>query len=312
MSKLSRLSHVGGAKETTMGVAVAPTFFPPYTGSPDIEDINPEQRDESVRANDTLLQGVYPGALSSSISFGGRPHVDTFGHYLRAIIGPDTLGGGLNGLTGHTFKSNNTQPPSYTWTDFDTVEARAYPGCMLQELRISADTAGEAMYSVDWLGWQSAAASTPVPSSTTLQPLLGWQLGWSAGGVSSTRCVNTDIRVRREVEVIPGSDGSQTARETFAGPLEFSATSKLLFEDTTDRARFLTYAQAALVVSLTQPVASGAGLLQLTCSKASWNKAKLDRSGKYVTLDVEIDGIYNATDAGPVQAFLNSPNTGAY
>ncbi len=313
MSKLSRLSYVGLGKETVMGTAVAPTVFPPTTANGP-EDIIAPLRDESFRGNDSLLQGLYGGAADSTYDIAGMPYPDTFGNFLRAIIGPDVVTAPVAPatLSGHLFKSNNTQAPTYTLTDYDLVEARAFPGCLLSDLNIKIDTKGAVTYDAKWMGWPSAGAATPVPPFTALQPWLGWQLTWSAGGVSSTRVETTDLNFKRAVDMIAGSDGIQSPRESFAEGLGFTATAKILFEDNTDLNRFLTYAQQAVTATLTQPLSQGGAILAVTCSKASWNKAKRDMSGKYATLDVNIDGVYNATDAGPAQVTLTGPQATAY
>ena len=309
MSKLSRLQHVGGGKESTQGTAVVPTFTLPWTGA-DVEDVIEPIRDESIRANDSVLQGQYGGAAMSNLGFDFMLYPDVFPHHLRALIGPDTVTGA--GPYTHTFKSNNTQPPSYTWTHFDTVAARAFPGCMLGELGIKIDTKGSVVGSAKWVGWPSAAASTPTPSYSALQPYLGWQMTWSANAVSSSKVLSADITIKRDVDTQPGSDGTQAPRETFAGGLELECSAVIAFEDATDRDRFLTYAQNALVISLVQPAGLGGSTFAITVTKASWKKAKLNNSGKYVTLEVDISGIYNVTDAGAVSASVINAVSAAY
>lgn len=311
MSKLSRLSYNGLAKETVMGTAVPPVAFPPTSANAP-EDITAPLRDESYRGNDTLVQGIYGGAADSTYDIAGMPYPDTFGHFCRAIIGPDTVGTAVGGLSPHVFKSSGLQPATYTLTDYNLVEARAFVACMLGDLNIKIDTKGAVTYDAKWMGWPSAPAAVPVPPFTALQPWLGWQLTWSAGGVSSTRVETCDLNFKRQIDLIAGSDGIQSPRETFAEALEFSAAAKILFEDNSDLNRFLTYAQQAVTATLTQPVAQGGAILAVTCSKAAWNKAKRDTSGKYATLDVNIDGVYNAADAGPAQVTLTGPQATAY
>lgn len=313
MSKLSRLSHCGIAAETTMGTPVAPTIFVPWE-SFDPEDDIAEIRDESMKANDTVLQGLYPGIAQSMVSLGGKLYPGLAGFLLRAIIGPDTIGALSAGLYPHTFKTNLTQPKTYTITDvLPGVSARAYPGLMCSELTIKVDTgSGDATYDSKWVGWNSATASVPVPAYTDTEPFLGWQLLWSAGGTSSTRVENTTLSIKRDVSVIAGSDGTQSPRETFAGGLTFDASGNALFEDETDLNRFLAYGQSAVVATLQKPVARGGESLALTSTLATWKKAKPNRGQKYATLDFTIEGAYSATDAGPVQALLKNLASSAY
>lgn len=310
-AKLARLGHLGLAKEVTQGTPVVPAFFVPYRSVSPETTFNPI-RDESVRANSSVLQGLYQGAGESTFGFGGHPHMDTFGHLLAAIGLVDTVGATSGGRTAHTMKATAAQPPSYTITDFDVVEARAYPGMMLDELGLKVDVKGAVDYDAKWKGWPSAAAATPVPSFTAEEPLIGWELTFTAGGASSTRVQSAEWTLARGVEVIHGSDGNQSPRETFADGLQCDLKASVLFEDLTDYNRFLSYATHAVVGAITQPVARGDSALTLTMTSAVCHKAAQGRDGKYVTLDLELSGVYNVTDAGPVQALLRSTRATAF
>lgn len=93
MTQLSRLGWLGMFKEApgSPGTWGAPTIALPYTGSSGFEDMYAPLRDESVRANDTVLQGVYqgPGHAEWQIDLDAYP--DLVGHMLCATIGPDTV-----------------------------------------------------------------------------------------------------------------------------------------------------------------------------------------------------------------------------
>lgn len=310
-AKLARLGHIGLAKEVTMGTPVVPAFFLPYRSASPETVYNPI-RDESVRANSSVLQGLYQGHGESTYGFGGHPHMDTFGHLLAALGLVDTVGATTGGRTAHTLKATAAAPPTYTITDYDAVEARAYPGMGLDELSIKVDVKGAVDYDAKWKGWPSAAASTPVPSFTSEEPLIGWQLAFTAGGASTTRVQSAEWTFSRGVEIIHGSDGNQSPRETFADGLQANLKCSVLFEDLTDYNRFLSYAPHAISGAIAQPVARGDSSLTLTMSSAVCHKASQGRDGKYVTLDLELDGVYNVTDAGPVQAVLRSTRATAF
>ena len=311
MSRLSRLAYCGLGKEATMGTPVVPTVFPPLTGNSP-EDLTAPLRDESQRGNDARLQGLWPGVAESTYDHAGMVHLDSFGHYLRAIIGPDTVGAAVAGLSPHTFKGSNAQPPTYTLTGFNTLEARAFPGCMLQDLNLKIDTKGAVTFDGKWNGWQSAPAATPVPPFTALTPLLGWQLTWSAGGAATTAVETVDLKWNRPIDILAGSDGSQTPRESFGEDIAFTASGKMLFEDNLTAQRFFTYAQAAAVATLTPPASLGGGSLQVTATKAVWHKFKVDVSGKYAVADFDLEGVYNTTDGGPALVLLTGPQATAY
>lgn len=91
MTQLSRYGWLAMAKEAVAGTWLAPTVALPYTGSSGVEDMFGVLRDESVRNNDSVLQGVYqgPGHAEWQIDLDAYP--DLVGHMLAATIGPDTV-----------------------------------------------------------------------------------------------------------------------------------------------------------------------------------------------------------------------------
>jgi Phage tail tube protein len=90
MTQLSRLAVLGMAKETVIGTYVAPTVYIPFTGA-DYEDMYAQLKDESYRANDSVLQGMYQGGVEADWSIDLLAYADVVGHFLRAVIGPDTV-----------------------------------------------------------------------------------------------------------------------------------------------------------------------------------------------------------------------------
>lgn len=90
MTQISRLATLGLAKETTAGTWVAPTVGIPFTKA-DFEDMFTELKDESVRGNDTVLQGLYQGVAHCEWNIDVLCYPDLLGHFLCGVIGPDTV-----------------------------------------------------------------------------------------------------------------------------------------------------------------------------------------------------------------------------
>lgn len=95
MTQLSKLASLGIAKEATPGTWLAPTDFLPFTKA-DFEDTFASIKDESFRANDTNLQGVYQGVSEADWSIDIDAYPDLAGIFLRSIIGPDTVSAGIS------------------------------------------------------------------------------------------------------------------------------------------------------------------------------------------------------------------------
>jgi hypothetical protein len=92
---LSRLASLGLAKEATQGTYVVPTDSIPFTKA-SYNDAIDQLRDESIRANDAVLQGLYQGPWTTAWDIDTNAYPDITGHFLRGIIGPDTVVAGVS------------------------------------------------------------------------------------------------------------------------------------------------------------------------------------------------------------------------
>lgn len=389
MTALSKSAILGCAKETTPYTYQAPTFYVPFTKA-DYEDTTAEIKDESYRANDTSLQGLYAGVQDAMWQIDVMSYPDICGHFLRGIIGPDTVtagvsttlssasvagattlpvaasipaqsyimvdtntnleyalvtavtgtgpytltvqgigtGGGLQyahasgatvvAQTTHTFKQPTgnpiAQPPTYSFTVFDTLEATAYVGAKMSDLQLKIDPKSAVSFSLKYASfpYTTQGVSGMTPQYTGYPPAIGWQWVMQNAGATSNRGLTLDLTLKRAVESIHSSDGIQAPREIFAGTLDADATYKAIFDSLTDLNLYLNYTQTAATATLQQPVSAGGASLALTMSKSGWYKGKRDLSTPYVQADFSYSGIYNATDGGAVSAVLKNFQTTAY
>lgn len=221
--------------------------------------------------------------------------------------------------TTHTFKqSATTAKPTYSLTQSNVLEAWGYPGCMLSEVQIKVDPKGICTVGAKYTGWIPAIQAGPfTPSFSEPPPLLGWQFAMTNAGASSTRGLSYDLSLKRPTEAIHASNGTQQPREVFSGVLDADITYKAIYENDTDYNLYLQALQnnptsMALVQPVGAGVDAGGSSLTITTTQGGWSKGKPDVSGTYVQADFEINGIYNATDSGSVQAVLKNFITSAY
>lgn len=392
MTVLSRLSKLGMAVEVTPGTYLAPTFAVPFTKA-SYETAQDPLRDESIRANDSVLQGLYPGPSHATWDVETHLYPDLAGYFLR-MVGPDTVtaatattlqalttvgatsistvasipagstiridtaglteyaitgtptgvgpytiplvtvaggavsqalafghaaGVAVTTTTTHTFKqvSTGVRPPAYSISVYDNVDTRGWAGCVMSDLSIKIDPKGTVTFNPKFSGFPEAVVSSFVPTYSGQQPLLGWQWTMTNAGAASTRGLTFDLALKRVVEVVHSSDGTQGPREIFAGALEADGSYKAIFENLTDYNLFLNYVQTPASALLAQPAQIGGNQvggcsLALTMSQSGFHKGQRDLGSTYVQASYSLSGIANTTDAGVVQAVLKNFVTAAY
>jgi hypothetical protein len=219
--------------------------------------------------------------------------------------------------TTHTFKQNATvAKPTYSLTQHNGFEAWGYTGCMLSDVGIKIDPKGIATVSAKYMGWIPAIQSA-TPTFSEPPPFLGWQFAMTNAGATSTRGLSYDIALKRPIEAIHASNGTQQPREVFSGVLDADIAYKAIYESDADYNLYLQALQNnPTTMVLTQPVGAGVNAggasLTLTTTQGGWSKGKPDVSGTYVQADFEVNGVYNATDTGSVQAVLKNFVVAAY
>lgn len=167
MTVLSRRSFVGIAKETVQGTYVTPAFYVPVT-SPAAEDVFAPIRDESYRANDTVLNGLYQGPGDSTFAFDMLGYPDALGYLLRAVIGPDTVT--TTGVT--TTLAANSVAGATTLSLTASVAANS-------TIQISDATGAN----LEWVGISTVSGSGPY-MATVISPSTGTKYAHTAAGGS--------------------------------------------------------------------------------------------------------------------------------
>jgi len=379
---LSRGSILAMARETAAGTYVAPSFTVPFTGA-SYDTIYAPLRDESIRNNDAVLQGLYQGVGDSTWDMTFHAYPDIIGNFLRFVgtdtvtaatattlaanytaggpslstvasipagstiridtagnveyattgtpsgVGPYTIpiitpaaslalnhssGVAVTTTTTHTFKQSapTVRPTSWSISTFEGVDYRGWPGCQISELQLKIDPKATITCQVKFAGFPEQSVSSFVYAGSTIQPNLGWGWAMTNAGGSSTRGLTYDVTLKRAVEPIHGSNGSQSPVEVFPGALEIDGAYKARFIDTTDYNLYLNNTQTATTATLTKAIQFGGESLAVTMSQSGWTKGARNLSGVYVDAAFSLSGIYNATDVGIAQVVLKSFTTSSF
>jgi hypothetical protein len=109
---LARNWALGMAKEPGAGTYTPPTWAIPFTKA-SFDDTYTELKDESVRADDSVLHGLYQGIVDANWDIECLAYPDLVGMFLRSVIGPDTITAATAGtITTATTVGANSIPTS--------------------------------------------------------------------------------------------------------------------------------------------------------------------------------------------------------
>lgn len=141
MTFLSRLAKLGMAKETTQNQYLVPTVSIPFNSGTKYTDTIAPLRDESMRANDAILQGLNQGPAVADLELAVNGYADLAGHWLRAIVGPDTVSAGVSTtLTSNTAANATTIPLTATVPANSVLALADTGGANFEYVKISTVT----------------------------------------------------------------------------------------------------------------------------------------------------------------------------
>jgi hypothetical protein len=316
------LTTLGVAKETVFGTPVAATFFTPVS-TLTADDKLALLEDKNLRGSAVEVYNMVPGTTTGEVDFGGDVFADAIGFPLVGVLGDVTVTGATApySTVAAVLNTGSTQPPSYTLTATDAINARQYAGCRFSEVGLKFDGAGKLDYTAKATGFIGAVTSAPTPSFTTVPIAAGWQGVVKLGGTTVPSIQSGEITIKRSVTPIHTVAGAQAAYNNWSGPVTCDGKLTMVMETDTYRAAYAAGTSSSLDVNFTQ--GTGAALTQLLvhCSSIYWTAAppKIDTSKTYIELELSFTAVANVTDKGtsngysPVKVTLqNAMPSGTY
>jgi hypothetical protein len=303
-------SYLGIAKETTSGTPVAPTNFIPVSMSKlkPVDVIDPLY-DEGLRGSNVKNYAYIPGRTRSTFDFGGPAFPDTLPWAVSGILGSVATSGAsapythVVSLENASATATETQPASFTLTDFYATDVRAYAGCRVHDFSLNFSAEGLLEYDAKATGWLSTTASTPTPSFSTLLPVPVWQATVTIGGTQVSNAVEGSIKMVRPVTPIYGLANTQNPFAVFLGALDASGSFKFIMETNAELTRYLTNTQPSITISWSNGTGATATQIQATLTKGAYHAATIERSKDFVEVAVDFTGIANTTDAGTTAGY---------
>ena len=301
----SSRSYVGIAKEATKGTAVAPTdFIPVAKDSLKPADIVDPLYDTGLRGSNVMNYAYIQGRTRSTFDFGGAVFADTIGYAIAGLMGSVATTGASAPYT-HTISLKNsltssteTQPISYTLTDFYAVAVRQFPGCQFSDFSLKFNADGMLEMDTKSTGWASATTTDPTPTFSTVLPTPVWRGTVSIGGNTITTAMEGNIDMKRAVTPIYGISNTQNPYQVFLGALEVTGSIKFVMDADTQLTNFLNNTQPAITLNWAYGAGATAVQIQATISKGAYTTTVIDRGDDFVTVTIELNGQGNTTDAG--------------
>lgn len=298
-------SYLGIAKEVTKGTPVAATdFIPVAKDSLKPVDVIDPLYDQGLRGSNVLNYNYIPGRTRSTFDFGGAVFADTIGYSIAGMLGSVATTGVsapythtislLNSLTSGT----DTQPISYTLTDFYAVDVREYPGCQFSDFSLKFNADGMLEYDAKTTGWLSNTTSDPVPTFSTLLPTPVWRGAVTIGGTPVSTSMTGNIDMTRPVTPIYGISSTQQPYQVFLGPLEVTGKITFVMEDDSQLLNYLNNTQPALVFNWNYGTGANEVQIQATLSKGAYTTGAIERGDDFVKVTVDINAQSTTTDAG--------------
>ena len=319
-------SYIGIAKEVTKGTVVAPTdFIPVAKDSLKPVDIVDPLYDTGLRGSNVLNYNYIQGRTRSTFDFGGAVFADTIGYGIAGVLGSVATTGASAPYT-HTISLLNsltsgadTQPVSYTLTDFYAVDVRSYPGCQFSDFSLKFNADGMLEYDAKTTGWQSSTVADPTPTFSTVLPTPVWRGTVSIGGSAVATAMEGSIEMTRPVTPIYGISNTQNPYQVFLGALEVTGNIKFVMENDDQLTNFLTNVQPAIVLNWAYGSGATEVQIQATITKGAYTAAMIERGDDFVSVAIELNAQANTTDDGasggyaPIKWILkNAKASGTY
>jgi hypothetical protein len=308
------------APKLTSSSGVAATDFIPVNSIAPFDNIK-YLDDNNWRGSMVETYGTVQGNIHAEFEFGGDVFPDTIGYAVAGVLGDITTTGSSAPYT-HAVAVKNSgtgQTTSYTLTDYNAYNARQFAGCQFGSLDFKFSADGLLDYTAMAQGFQSATATTPSPSFSSVTNVPSWTGVTTIGGSVTAKLAEGNVAITRPLTAIYTVDGSQSPYQIFQGAVSVDGSLKLIFEDDTDLTRYLTNTQPSLDIAFSQGTGAALTKVQFTMTKCAFQVAKIDRGQDYVTLDVTYKAIANATDVGassgysPIKVTLqNAKASGVY
>jgi hypothetical protein len=293
------LSHIGFAKETAFGAAVAATDYIRFASeglSEDIEQIKSEVLN-GVVDEAPQYEGLH--TINGDINFDVYPNI--VGHLLRAALGAPVTTQVVAGVYQHVFTPTQSNfsalcaLPPYTFeVNRDFGQAFQYAGCVVDELTFNFGSDKKIMTGqAAIIGKVLALIAKTTPSFDAQDPFTWNQSTITLNSAQNSNVSTVEFGVKNSLEARATLDGTRTINRILRnGKRSFPIKFSLELQDMTEYNLFKAQNEVPLKIELVGPVISGANNYKITVDipKFHFNSFPINVGGSGA-VTAQVDGL---------------------
>lgn len=319
-AQASYRASISIGKEATKGTAVPPTVTVPmskFTPKDHLEWIT----DENLRGSAVKTYGRTPGPLYAEHDFEGDVFADTLPFFLAGLLGDVAVTGASAPFTTtmSILNTGSTQGPSLTVVTDDPIQPLSFAGMTMEEVGLKFDGGSKFTWSGKGKSFASTITTAPTKTISAVRLQAGWEGIHKIGGTVSATIMDGEISLKRAVDLIQTSDGTQAPYDLFQGPVEADGKLTVVMDVDTYRAQYVAGTPGSFTLNFQQGAGAALTQVQVQASKTAFTEAAKELGKSFVTLSLSLGIDANSTDVGtsggysPVKVTIqNAMPTGTY
>jgi hypothetical protein len=291
--------HSSGCLVTISAAADAPTNYIPVATFTPADNIA-YLADTNYRGSAVVRYGHVPGPVDGTYGSSGNVYADTIGYLFGNILG-DVVTTGASAPFTHVIaplNSGNGQPRSFTLTDSDPVQARAYPGMMCTDLSISIDAHQLLTWTGTFIGFPSGIVGQPAPSFSANGAIAGFLGQTTIAGTFTPTLQSATIDFKRSGVADQTVDGNGQPYAIFVGPVDVTGKMVFIYEDESQLLNYLNGVFPSLDFNYLRGTGAGIEQVKIHMSHVTYTVGAKSMSGDQMMIDITFEADANSTDVG--------------
>jgi hypothetical protein len=218
-------------------------------------------------------------------------YCDTIGYLLGNMLGDVVTTGGSAPFT-HTIaplNSGNAQPKSFTLTDTDPVQARAFPGMLCTDLSFTIDAGQLLTWSGSFIGFPSGTVGQPTASFSTNQAVPGFLGATTIAGTFVPTVQSATVDLKRTGTIDQTVDGNPQPYSIFVGPVDVTGKLTLIYEDESQLLNYLNGTNVSLDFNYTRGAGAALEQFKLHMTSVTYTQGAKSNNNDQMMVDITFE-----------------------